>query len=166
MSHGTLVTITFFADENYPTVSSIAGKHRARVVDLMIIKAGVKCAQDINGSNVRRVMELWEAAKYLRALEEGKVYVPEARYPNPPITYSTRVHHLIEDEFVELLQPFFTDLLESEAEDTPDNTDNIVLMFENEHGPLDVYMLHQADPGTDTYVMIEHRELEPLHHRT
>lgn len=165
MSHGTLVTITFFGDENYPTVSSIASGHRARVVDLMIAKAGVTCAQDINSSNIRRVMEMWEAAKYLDALEQGKIHVPPARYPNPPITYSTRVHHLIEDTFVDLLHPFFTELLASKAKDTPGNAENIVLMFEHEHGPLDVYKLYQANPGADTYVMIEHCELPALHHR-
>lgn len=131
MSHGTTIIITFSADEDYSGLAKIAKDHydRLPVID------GPEADRYVKETSLT-------AREYLQAIAEKKIYVPPARYPCPPITYSTVANRFNQEEFIELLIPFFKDVMRSDEKCTPNwSAGNVTVLTQYENAMTEFWEL-------------------------
>jgi hypothetical protein len=125
VSHGTIVIITFSPCGEHHAVAALALRHLSRVKDFFF--SPDKYDED----------SLFVAEQYLRAVAQRLIHVPDARYPNPPITFSTVNHRMDMDNLLDLLQPFFKDLfleVDEDGESLLNHADTVCVFhqYENE----------------------------------
>lgn len=124
MGTATRIIITFGSDSKYPELAAIASKH------LKVLPQPEWATGD-----------LVAAKHFLLAVAEQKITVHESNYVGVPLTFATSYKNLDPLAFINLLTPFFEEILSVDQDDTPFEMEHILIFSEEEGASMEVYEL-------------------------
>lgn len=147
MGIATRIIITFGSDSKYPELAAIASRY---------FKALPQPEWQTG--------DLVAAKHFLSTVAEQKITVHESNYVGVPLTFATAYKNLDTLAFIDLLTPFFEEILSVDHDDTPFEIEHILVFSEAEGASMEVYELalngadriYNPDKGYDQLTYRKH----------